>query len=64
MIKQCFKNIKSNYLLRMQSDSFLIIIDKANNKYLNLYENENFTKQDLIRLANILDKHEKIKESY
>lgn len=64
MLNQCFKDIKSSYLLRMQSDSFLMIIDKESNTYFNLYENENFTKQDLKRLANILDKHEKIKECY
>lgn len=54
------KDITSEWYLRMESTSFLILVHKESNKYVNVYE-EQFPKGMLSILADTMEKHQSIK---
>lgn len=56
-LKQIEEEIKQEYILRMESDSFIMVINKDTGIYSNLYV-EDFSKELLQRMVKILDKHE------
>lgn len=55
------EELKNEFLLRMESESFIMVINRDTGKYLNLYEKD-FTKEYLKYIANMLEKHDLIKE--
>lgn len=55
------EELKNEFLLRMESESFIMVINKNTGEYLNLYEKD-FTKEYLKYIANMLEKHDAIKE--
>lgn len=54
-------DIVNRYVLRMESFSFLMIVDTETNTYHNLYLKD-YSKSYFQFLIDILNKHEKIKE--
>ena len=57
------EELKSEFLLRMECDSFIMVINKNTGKYSNLYEKD-FSREHLKYIANMLEKHDLIKEAY
>ena len=55
------EELKNEYILRMECDSFIMVISKNTGEYLNLYEKD-FSREYLKYIANILEKHDSIKE--
>lgn len=55
------EELKSEFVLRMESDSFIIVVNKNTEEYLNLYEKD-FPGGYLKYIANMLEKHDSIKE--
>lgn len=49
-------NAKANWMLRMESDRFIMVVHKNTNEYVNLYDTE-FSKDSLELLSSMLDKH-------
>lgn len=54
-----FYNMSKDWLLRFECSSFLILVNKKTNQYVNLYENDFKTKGMLKIFVDIMDKHEK-----
>lgn len=54
------KRMTSEWYLRMESDSFLILVNKKSNEYVNIYEDQ-FPKGMLSILADTMEKHPNIK---
>lgn len=46
-----------NYILRMESDSFLMIIDKRTGDYRNIYAYTGFERLQLKELAKKMERH-------
>lgn len=46
-----------NFILRMESDSFLMVIDKRTGDYRNIYAYTNHERQQLKILAKNLERH-------
>lgn len=54
---------KSQYLLRMQCDRFLIVVNKDTGEYKNIYALENKEARDFLKLlASKMEKHPMLKE--
>ena len=55
------QELKNEFLLRMECDSFIMVVNKNTGEYLNLYEKD-FSREYLKYIANMLEKHDSIKE--
>lgn len=56
------EDVKSKWTLRMQSDSFIMVVNKRTGEYVNWYSKDFGSKGALKTIATILDKHKSIQE--
>ena len=56
------EDIKLKWLLRMESDSFIMVVNKETNEYMNWYAKDFKSKGALKIIAGVLDKHKELQE--
>lgn len=60
IVKELISGFKANWLLRMSSHSFIMMVNKHTKEYVNLYAQDNATRELISLIANSIDKHEKM----
>lgn len=61
-IVDLIEDIKEEWILRVESDSFIMLINKHSGRYVNLYAKDFSNKNALKDIASILDKHKNIQQ--
>lgn len=54
------EDVKSKWTLRMESDSFIMVINKKTGEYVNWYAKDTKDRETLQTIAGVLDKHREL----